>query len=192
METRLYMVRHAESPFVFGEEKSRGLSEQGNKDAARVAETLRGVDVHYIASSSYARAVQTVEPLARLKNLPIVTYDALRERPIKGLDRKASWETLVAAIEKSFDDVDYALEGGETTREAQRRAIPVIEQLLADYAGKHIVIGTHGNIMTAMMHYYDRRYGFAFWKRTTKPDIYEMAFKGSELTGIRRLWSDSP
>jgi 2,3-bisphosphoglycerate-dependent phosphoglycerate mutase len=61
METTIYMVRHAESQFVFGEERSRGLSEEGLVDAQRVAELLYDVDVDYVASSAYARAIQTVQ-----------------------------------------------------------------------------------------------------------------------------------
>ncbi|MBP1994143.1 helix-turn-helix domain-containing protein [Paenibacillus eucommiae] len=34
----IYMVRHAESPFVFGQERARGLSAKGLLDARRVAE----------------------------------------------------------------------------------------------------------------------------------------------------------
>jgi 2,3-bisphosphoglycerate-dependent phosphoglycerate mutase len=61
---------------------------------------------------------------------------------------------------------------GETTRQAQERAIPIILKLLSDYEGKKIVIGTHGNIMTIILKYFDTNYGFEFWKQTSKPDIY--------------------
>lgn len=186
METRIYMVRHADSPYVFGQERSRGLSEQGNHDALKVADLLDPYEIHYICSSDYARAVQTVKHLASRKNLPIVEYEELRERPIKGID--ASWEELLIAIERSFHDLDFALEGGESTREVQSRALPIIEKLLSEHNGKNIVIGTHGNIMTIIMNYFDNNYGYDFWKSTSKPDIYEMIFLGNELKGINRLW----
>ncbi|OXM85596.1 histidine phosphatase family protein [Paenibacillus rigui] len=192
MKTTLYMVRHAESPFVFGEERTRGLSEEGTADAVKVADVLEGVDISYIASSHYERAVQTVQSIAERKGLPINRFEALRERAIKGLDYKAPWEDLLKAIEVSFVDLDYALEGGESTREAQQRAIPLIEQLLQDYAGKHVVIGTHGNIMTIIMHYYNKSYGFDFWNRTSKPDIYKMTFHHSQLERVERMWKGKP
>ncbi|WP_232510210.1 hypothetical protein [Paenibacillus crassostreae] len=40
MKTNIYMVRHAESPFEFGQERTRGLSEEGWIEAKRVAEML--------------------------------------------------------------------------------------------------------------------------------------------------------
>jgi 2,3-bisphosphoglycerate-dependent phosphoglycerate mutase len=189
METTIYMVRHAESPFVFGQEKSRGLSEEGLIDAKRVAELLDDVDVDYMASSAYTRAMQTVQYLADRKNLHIIEYEDLRERPIKALDYKAPWGELLRAIEKSFIDLDFALEGGESTRQAQNRAIPIIENLLEEHSGKNIVIGTHGNIMTIIMNYYDKKYGFEFWNSTSKPDIYKMIFIDNRLQRIDRVWN---
>jgi len=109
MKTTIYMVRHAESPFVFGQEKTRGLSEEGFKASRKVAELLADVDIDHIVSSSYTRAIQTVQCLADCKGLAIVEYDELRERSINGQDNRAPWEELVNAIERSFVDPDFAL-----------------------------------------------------------------------------------
>lgn len=188
MNTIVYMVRHAESPFVFGEERTRGLSGKGLADAKEVANILADVKVDCIVSSPYTRAIQTVQYLAESKNLTIDEYEELIERPIKGLDYKASWDHLLEAIEKSFSDIDFALEGGESTRKAQERAIPVIHKLINDYYGKTIVIGTHGNIMTIIMNYYNKNYGFHFWKSTSKPDIYKLIFVQTQLQKIERVW----
>ncbi|MCQ6561235.1 histidine phosphatase family protein [Paenibacillus mendelii] len=188
MKTVIYMVRHAESPFVHGEERTRGLSAEGFQEAKRVAEVLRDVEIHYIASSPYTRAKQTIQHIADHHSLSIIEYEELMERPIKGLDYKGTWEVLEEAISKSFDDKDYALEGGESTRIAQQRAIPVIEKLLEEQLGKNIVIGTHGNILTIIMNHYDEQYGYEFWKQTSKPDIYKLVFDHQRLEGVERVW----
>ncbi len=188
MKTVLYMIRHAESPFIFGEERTRGLSESGVSDAELIAELLANEPIDCIVSSPYARAKRTVQDVAASKGLPILEYEELVERPIKGLDYRAPWEELLVAIERSFADVDYALEGGETTRQAQQRAIPRIESLLHENEGKGVAIGTHGNIMTIIMNYYDSSYGFEFWNTTSKPDVYRMTFHERTLEKIERLW----
>jgi 2,3-bisphosphoglycerate-dependent phosphoglycerate mutase len=189
MKTTIYMVRHAESPHIFGEERTRGLSDEGFKAAGKVADLLESEAIHLVCSSSSTRAKQTVQPLAERKQLPIIEYEELRERPIKGLDDKAPWDELVKAIEKSFTDHDFVLDGGESTREAQNRSIPIIDQLLDDYKGSNIVVGTHGNIMTIIMNYYDSSYGFEFWKSTSKPDIYKMTFDHKQLLHVERIWN---
>lgn len=188
MKSTIYMVRHAESPYEFGKERSRGLSVEGLVAAKRVAEVFKDVNVDYIASSPYVRAKQTVQYIADQKSLDIVEYEELIERPIKGLDYKAEWEVLLEAIERSFRDKEFSLEGGESIKEAQARSIPVIEKFLKERQGENIIIGTHGNIMTIIMNYYDHKYGFDFWNSTSKPDIYKLLFEQNKLIQVERMW----
>ncbi|TDQ32160.1 histidine phosphatase family protein [Aureibacillus halotolerans] len=188
--TVIYMVRHAESPFVFGAERTRGLSEEGHAAAKRVASYFETIPVDVICASTYERTKQTVQPTADAHGIPIEQYEELIERAIKDQTDKAPWEALVVAIRESFINHEYALKGGETTRQAQERAIPCIKQLLDTHQGKNIVIGTHGNIMTIIMNYYDPSYGFDFWESTSKPDIYAMTFDGQTIMGIERVWKE--
>jgi 2,3-bisphosphoglycerate-dependent phosphoglycerate mutase len=115
MATYIYFVRHAVSPFVFGNERARGLSEEGQQKALKAAEILIPENINIIASSTYTRAIETVKPLADQLNIPILEFEELKERPIKGLDYKLTEPELLAGIERSFEDIDYCLDGGETT-----------------------------------------------------------------------------
>lgn len=189
MNTNIYFVRHAISPFSLDNERARGLSEQGKSDAIRVAEILKSEGIDVVASSTFARAIDTVRPLADILNKEIIPFEELVERPIASLKIEIGEEELVKAIEQSFADIDYCLEEGETTRQAQERAVPRIKQLLADYEGKKIAIGTHGNIMTIILNYFDKSYGYEFWSQTSKPDIYKLEFDGERLVQVERLWT---
>ncbi|WP_199621373.1 histidine phosphatase family protein [Paenibacillus alkalitolerans] len=188
MKTYLYFVRHAISPFVFGNERDRGLSDQGFSDSQRVKELLINEGIDAVISSPYARAIQTVNYLSEALGKEIIVYEELRERPIKSLDEKCTEEELLAAIEKSFSDKDYCLHGGESTGAAQQRAIPVINRILTEHQGKKVVIGTHGNIMTIILNYFNDGFGYEFWKSTSKPDIYKAEFEGNALINVVRLW----
>lgn len=68
MKTYIYFVRHAISDFSLGDEqeRGRGLSEQGTLDACKVAQQLIDEGIDIIVSSTYARAIATVKPLADL------------------------------------------------------------------------------------------------------------------------------
>jgi 2,3-bisphosphoglycerate-dependent phosphoglycerate mutase len=189
MKTFIYFVRHAVSPFVFGNEGERGLSEEGKQAAYKVAELLKDENINVITSSAYVRAIETVKPLADQLIKPIIEFEELRERHIKGLNYKLTEQELLAGIKQSFEDIDYCLEGGETTREAQKRAIPIIEKLLTEYEGQKIAIGTHGNIMTIILKYYDNSYGYTFWQQTSKPDIYRLEFEDQNLLTVERIYS---
>jgi 2,3-bisphosphoglycerate-dependent phosphoglycerate mutase len=64
----------------------------------------------------------------------------------------------------------------------------VIKELLKTFREKHIVIGSHGAVMTLMMGYFDRNYDLDFLHSTSKPDIYRMEFREKELVNVQRLW----
>lgn len=64
MHTTIYMIRHAVSPYLTGQERTRGLSQQGAADAGRVKEILKNEDIAHFVSSPYTRAVATLQPLA--------------------------------------------------------------------------------------------------------------------------------
>lgn len=194
MSTYIYFVRHGIAPFSLELESTAGgasLNEQGKSDAKRVAELLRNEEIDVIVSSSFKRAKETVMPLSELLQIEIIQYEELIERPIASLNYPVSEDQLLLAIEKSFSDIDYCMHEGETTRQAQGRAIPIILKLLSDHEGQKIVIGTHGNIMTIILNYFDSNYGFDFWKQTSKPDIYKLKFEGTKLKTVERLWTFS-
>ncbi|SFM27364.1 2,3-bisphosphoglycerate-dependent phosphoglycerate mutase [Bacillus sp. 5mfcol3.1] len=88
---------------------------------------------------------------------------------------------LFPLIEKSFIDPHFALMGGESNVDSQKRAIKVLKELLNTYRGQKVVLGTHGAVMTLMMGYYDSKYDFNFLLQTSKPDIYRMEFNGQDI-----------
>ncbi|TMV50315.1 histidine phosphatase family protein [Paenibacillus mesophilus] len=190
MKTYIYFVRHAKSLFVpsVDQERARGLTEQGKRDAAKVTDLLAEEGIDVLVSSPYARAVETIQGLADHLNKKIAVYEELRERPIASLAYDIPEEMVQQAIEKSFTDADYCLTEGESTRMARERAMPIIQSLLSEHKGRNVVIGTHGNIMTIIMNGLDRDYGYGFWKQTTKPDVYKLEFEEERLRKVERLW----
>ncbi|SFT20056.1 histidine phosphatase family protein [Paenibacillus sp. BC26] len=189
MNTTLYMVRHAESSYSPKEDRTRGLSARGQEDVLRVTALLRDIPVDAVVSSPYARAMLTVQGIAEQRELPIIPFEELRERQLHGIDYPLAEGEFQAAIKRSFTDHDAVLPGGESFRQAQQRSVPVIKELLRDYRGRSIVVGTHGNVMSMIMHAFDARYGWEFWKSTSMPDVYRLEFQQEELIGVERLWS---
>ena len=187
VNTTIYMIRHAKSPFVVGQELTRELSTQGLIDAKKVADIMDNKKIDLIVSSPYKRAIQTIEEIATNKDIEIIVYEELRERQLKGAF-KLTEDEIYQAIKTSFEDIDFHLTDGESIRDVQNRAIPVIKNLLNNYEGKTIIIGTHGNVMTIIMNYFDKAYGYEFWKNTSKPDIYKLVFSGENLLSVQRVW----
>lgn len=129
MKTILYMVRHAESPYNEGNERTRGLTSKGKIHAEKVTEILIDEGIDIIISSPYARAILSVEGLARQLNLEIKTFEDLRERYFAAEDYIIDNTELMSAIRDNFNDLDYALQGGESNHACQHRAITVLETM---------------------------------------------------------------
>jgi len=72
METRIYMVRHADSPFVFGQERSRGLSEQGHEDALKVADVLDSLDFIVYVQVLIQEQYKQFSTLLPVRTLPLL------------------------------------------------------------------------------------------------------------------------
>lgn len=180
MTTNLYFVRHAHSVYT-PDEWSRPLSEKGFQDASAVAELLKQESIDHVVSSPYKRAVQTIEGVGN----DIELVEEFRERKLSD-GPLADFDT---AIQKVWQDEEFAWDGGESNMEAKARGVKMTLELLHTYAGKNIAIGMHGNIMVLIMNHFDPAYDFRFWQQLAMPDIYKLAFEGTELVGVTRLGS---
>jgi 8-oxo-dGTP diphosphatase len=127
MRTRapVYVVRHAKAGSRQGwpyRDEDRPITRRGRRQARRLVERFRGVEIGRIASSPFARCVQTVEPLARSRGLEIETADelaegvdvsvavafvrALRDVPTVVCGHGREIESLVRAFEAEGADVE--------------------------------------------------------------------------------------
>lgn len=186
MKTFIYMVRHAESPYTDGDERTRGLTLEGKMNAEKITEILKDEGINTIISSPYNRAILTLEGLAKELELDIQIFEDLREKHFS--DYIITNEEFMPAMKKMFDDPAYALPGGESNTVCQNRSVVVLKHILEVHKGKKVAIGTHGNVMTLMMNYFNSNYGFDFMNQTKKPDIYKLQFKELELEEVTRLW----
>ncbi|PWW39927.1 MULTISPECIES: histidine phosphatase family protein [Paenibacillus] len=188
MKTIIYMVRHGESPYNEGNERTRGLTPKGKMDIEKVTKLLIGEGINMIISSPYTRAILSVEGLAENLKLDIKVFEDLRERHFASYHIENA--ELMYSIRKSFNDFDYTLSGGESNADCQKRAISVLKPLLKENKGKKIAIGTHGLVMTLMMNHFDSAFGLEFLDQLKKPDIYKMQFEDLELEKVTRMWND--
>lgn len=188
MKTHVYMVRHTESPFTLNEEETRELSEKGWSDAKRIATLLQAEQIDAFVSSSYRRAIQTIEIAARQLEKDIAIDPRFRERDLASHDH--SFENFEQAVEKAFADPTFSYPGGESNKVACDRGIAGLMDVLDTYPGKRVAIGTHGNIMSIIMNHFDDRFDFEFWKKTTKPDLYKLTFEEDSLLEVKRLWEE--
>ncbi|WP_310828840.1 histidine phosphatase family protein [Paenibacillus pedocola] len=191
MHTSVYMVRHGESPMNESStnERTRGLTEKGKRDALQVTDLLKQEDIEVFVSSPYLRAILTIEDLAGASGREVLLYEDLKERIFLNEDKRLPDEELIPLLAKSFIDPDFSLSGGESNAECQSRAVTVLDELLKNYDGRKIALGTHGAVMTLIMNHYDKKYDLDFLLNMSKPDVYRLDFNGAELVDVIRLWN---
>ncbi|MFD3449757.1 histidine phosphatase family protein [Microbacteriaceae bacterium 4G12] len=188
MKTFIYMVRHGESPKIEGDERTRGLTDKGRKDARIISELLKNEGIDTFISSPYSRAVLTIEELAQSLGKEVLVFEDLREICFSGDDKTLPDKEVYPLVHKMFSNPDFSLPGGESITICQKRAIETLKNILKKYRGQKVVLGTHGAIMTLMMGYFDPQYNLEFLLNTSKPDIYRMEYDEEVFIEAKRIW----
>lgn len=155
--TTLHLVRHAAHGLLgrvlTGRMAGVGLSAEGQGQAERLAEGLRGRPIAAVVSSPLQRARETAAPLASRLGLA-VTLDA-------GLDEIdfGEWTGLeFAALEGRADWAAWnrfrsaaACPGGETMLSAQARALTAVLRLAAAHPGGELVLVSHQDVLKSLL-----------------------------------------
>ena len=154
---KLVLVRHGQSLWN-AENRFTGwvdvpLTAQGEAEAARAGELLRGMSLDVAYTSALKRAANTLEIVLRTipLALPIISDKALNERDygdLAGLNkddmRRKYGEEQVHIWRRSYD---VAPPGGESLQDTRARTLPFFERaILGDIRqGKDVLVVAHGN-----------------------------------------------
>ena len=152
--TYLLLVRHGENDWVSthrlaGRTPGVFLNDKGKEQSQALATFLAAQPISAIYSSPLERCMQTAEPLAEAKGLPVlsepgiveVEYGEWRAADLRELAKLPEWR-LVQHYPGSF-----RFPGGETLFEVQARAINTLEQLRSKHAGGIVVAFSHGDVI---------------------------------------------
>lgn len=178
------LVRHAEAVPVGTrgfDETTRPLTEDGRAAADELATELDEFVITAVYSSPYERSIETVSALGHRRGIAIQVLADLRERNLG--EPNADWrETL----ERAWREPDFAVAGGETGRDAQLRAMAILDLLRSRHPdGGRLVLGSHGNLISLILHALDPQVGFAFHMAMPNPAVYRLTHDGTrwKITG---------
>jgi broad specificity phosphatase PhoE len=77
-------------------------------------------------------------------------------------------------VRRTWDDLDYALPSGESSRTAQIRAAGVLSVLAERHPGATIAAVSHGNLIALALYGRDPSMGFELWDGMPMPALYEI------------------
>ena len=156
MKQVIYLIRHAEPNYNNHNDFDRELTSKGLQDCQLITDFFKDISIDTIYSSPFKRAVQTITPLAKAKDLPIQLQSDFRERKIDD-----TWiDDFNAFTIKQWEDFDYKLAQGESLQEVQDRVIKQLKQVLSTEQ-QTIVISSHGTAISTLIQYYDKSFGLA-------------------------------
>ena len=184
--TTVYFVRHAEPNYNNHDDTLRELSPKGMEDRKLVTEFLGDKHIDIILSSPYKRAIDTVRDFEDSYGLPIDIINDFRERKVDSV----CIEDFTSFAKKQWSDFTYKLSDGECLQEVQTRNISALEQVINQYAGKNIVVGSHGTALSTIINYYDNSFGYSDFDKikNVMPWIVEFVFDGkAKCIGIEKI-----
>jgi 2,3-bisphosphoglycerate-dependent phosphoglycerate mutase len=181
-DRRVIIVRHAAAS---GQAADAALTAAGQRQASMLAELLSSLCVERVICSPLLRAIQSVEPFCARARVQFEVEPRLCERVLSPHDLPDWREHL----RRSFEDLDYRLEDGESSRDAQQRGMQVVQEAVE--SGKRCALITHGNLLSLMLKSVDEGIGFEAWSRLTNPDAFALQLERGAPARVDRLWDDA-
>lgn len=75
---------------------------------------------------------------------------------------------------KTWQDFDYALPGGESSRQCQTRMVACMQSIAA--ASGTVVVCSHGNAIALFLNSIDPDFGFSEWEAMGNPHTYRLGY----------------
>lgn len=95
----------------------------------------------------------------------------------------------IEKLAESFNDLDLAFEGGESSNQAMNRITEVVDEIIDNNNLKTTIIVAHGGIISLLLHHFDNSFGFDEWKSLSNPDVYLLKLTKNKAY-FERLWKD--
>lgn len=179
----VYFVRHAQPDHAWEEDRTRPLTQEGTEDRKKVAEVLTNIKIDCYLSSPYKRSFDTIHESAKEHSLNILTDERFRER------QNGIMGNSFDMLQKRWSDFHFHEEEGESLHMVQKRNIEALLEVLNNYNGKSIVIGTHGTALSTILNYFEPSYCCNDFLRIIDymPYIIRLDFEGTNCIGKEEL-----
>ena len=156
---RLILVRHGKTDWNESG-RCQGISDvplntAGEKQAEKVAFSLKDESIDRIYSSNLARAKTTAEKIAAYHSIDVHIRDDLREMDqgiFEGLDFSYIREKYSDVLEHWRKDPEtLQLPGGESLKGVQQRALDAIADIKNRFGSQNIVVVSHNMVIGTLL-----------------------------------------
>jgi broad specificity phosphatase PhoE len=171
-ETHLFLVRHGETEFnrqriVQGRGVDTPLNALGLRQSEALAERATTLALDSVFASTLRRAGETARIVAdRVGGLPVRLLAEIEEMSwgrYEGLSSTPERRAAFSYIMKRWGagEYDYAVEGGESVIDVQRRGLEGIQRIVSTCRGQRVMVVTHGRFLRILLATLLPEYGLA-------------------------------
>jgi broad specificity phosphatase PhoE len=167
---QLILVRHSQSdaqPDVPSHEW--GLTAEGQRRAAILAEQLAPYAPFALASSPEPKARQTADTIADRFIIPVIEHPDLREHDRRTVDWMDTREDYLEANTRFFANPKKRVLGEESAAEALDRFSRALREILDAYPEENVVAVTHGSVITLFIARITGEDPYSLWQSLTQP-----------------------
>lgn len=162
---KLYVVRHCSTRYseekIYCGNTDAPLSEAGLIEAKQLAEAAKGYQIDLVLASPLLRARVTARAIVGDKNIPILYDDRLKERNFGDFEGTSVERTEGKACRYSFA-IKYP--NGESNLQVAARIYALLDEIREKYAGKRVVIVSHGSVCRLIRTYFTDMTDEEFYK----------------------------
>ena len=157
--TRFYLIRHGHTAaidhYLAGRAESTSLTDEGQRQVARMVVAMHGVPLVAVVSSPLERTRQTAAPLARDHGLEVAVMPEFNEidfgrwtgSAFAAIDADPRWRRYNAARSLT------AAPDGELMLDVQVRAVRGVLDLRDRHDGGHVAVVSHGDVIRGLLMY---------------------------------------
>ena len=156
---KLYLIRHGETDYN-SELRFQGqidipLNREGIEQAEKVADFFKDIPLQAIYTSTLQRARTTAEIIGNAKGIKPQETDALREMSF-GIWENMNSKDIQKNYAKEWKDffaspASTTIPQGESMSEVQKRAYPVVQQILDEHPEGDVAFVVHGGIIRVLI-----------------------------------------
>jgi broad specificity phosphatase PhoE len=176
-DTCVLLVRHGETQEIaerrYPSAQDSPLSERGRTQAVILAEVLHGVSLDAVFTSPSRRARETAEPLLSRRNLELHVVPELAEISfgrLGGLSLEQAAQIFPAALKSWLDNpFEVTLPEGEPFLDFVGRVRRVRQRLTREWAGRTIMVVSHGAVIAVWRCLEEGRPWSDFWRSIPAP-----------------------
>ena len=189
----LLLIRHALTDAtgkrLSGQMPGVHLSDEGRRQAQRVAERLGPIPIAALYASPLERCVETAQAVAAVKGLEVRTVPELMEvgygrwtgRPLKALARTTLWKQIQQAPSSiRFPD-------GETLTDVQRRSVEALDGIAGRHPRSTVAVVSHADVIRLVVAHYAGVHIDLFQRLIVSPASVSAILLGDRVPRILRL-----